>query len=170
MRTGWLEWKRWKNLSVAANRSSVKEISNPEVEGNQLQLRKDIYHESITVFPIWLMKTQVYVLTIRHNWTAKLTNIDNCITAGQWNWSIKQSKQELIIHKIDEKPHQPIAPIRHIVTRTQKIEIMSLSSFFSSVLLFDGAFMAFIITCICRIHHRIASDHMHNNQKTIERF
>lgn len=39
--------------------------------------------------------------------------------------------------------------------RTQKIVIMSLSSFFSSVLLLEGIFMAFIITCMHCIHHHV---------------
>ncbi|MFS8029355.1 hypothetical protein Hanom_Chr16g01521351 [Helianthus anomalus] len=42
----------------------------------------------------------------------------------------------------------PIAPMRHKVRRTPKRVAITLSSFFSSVLLFEGTFMAFIITCI----------------------
>lgn len=65
------------------------------------------------------------------------------------------STQFWINHKIDQKLYQPVAPMRHIMKRTQKIVIMSLSSFFSSVLLLEGIFMAFIITCMHCIHHHV---------------
>ena len=41
----------------------------------------------------------------------------------------------------------PMAPITHIVNRVAKRARISLSSFFSSVLLLDGTFIEFIITC-----------------------
>jgi len=41
----------------------------------------------------------------------------------------------------------PMAPITHIVKRVAKRARISLSSFFSNVLLLEGTFMEFIITC-----------------------
>lgn len=41
----------------------------------------------------------------------------------------------------------PIAPIKHIMNKMQNRSNISLSSFRSSVLRFDGTFMEFIITC-----------------------
>ncbi|KAJ0895805.1 hypothetical protein HanRHA438_Chr08g0327381 [Helianthus annuus] len=41
----------------------------------------------------------------------------------------------------------PMAPIKHMQRRTPKSVAITLSSFLSNVLLFEGTFMAFIITC-----------------------
>jgi hypothetical protein len=46
----------------------------------------------------------------------------------------------------------PMAPITHIVKRVAKRARISLSSFFSNVLLFEGTFMEFIITCNNFLH------------------
>lgn len=47
----------------------------------------------------------------------------------------------------EKKAHLPIAPITHIVNRVANRARISLSSFFSNVLLLEGTFMEFIITC-----------------------
>jgi hypothetical protein len=45
-----------------------------------------------------------------------------------------------------KKTDLPIAPMTHIVKRVANKARISLSSFFSSVLLLEGTFMEFIIT------------------------